>query len=220
MHKTLSIIEANEASTSTPPAKKKTIDPTLEMNILPSEIYLQGLNALPNNHARNGITTDLSKLPVFDGTQVIVTLMNQVFDFCTARMLNHQSLLSLVQGLQIFTEGMKVRIRIWMTKLNTSQFVLEEDDADDKGLPPAVTRMLIHIIRRLCKEYYIKPKQSALQMLNLLTAQDFSSTDTRNKPSFLHFDNVIPFVVSVLETGEAWNRTDEVVISTVENIIR
>ena len=82
MHKTLSIIEANEASTSTPPAKKKTIDPTLEMNILPSEIYLQGLNALPNNHARNGITTDLSKLPVFDGTQVIVTMMNQVFDFC------------------------------------------------------------------------------------------------------------------------------------------
>jgi hypothetical protein len=135
----LSIIEASEATTNTPPAKKKTIDPTLEMNILASEIYLQGLNALPNNHARNGITTDLSKLPVFDGTQVIVTLMNQVFDFCTARMLNHQSLLSLVQGLQIFTEGMKVRIRIWMTKLNTSQFVLEDDDADDKGLPPAVT---------------------------------------------------------------------------------
>ena len=57
-------------------------------------------------------------------------------------------------------------------------------------------------------------------MLNQLTARDFISMDTRDKLSFLHFDNIIPFVSSVLETAESWNKSDEVIVTTVEGIIQ
>jgi hypothetical protein len=57
-------------------------------------------------------------------------------------------------------------------------------------------------------------------MLNNLTAVDFSSVDFDNKPSFMHFNNVIPFVSSVLASSEEFNRTDAIIVSTVEGIIQ
>jgi hypothetical protein len=81
-----------------------------------------------------------------------------------------------------------------MSELDTSLFVREDDHEDDKGQSPAVTRMLIHCIRKLCKDFYVKPKQSILQMKNTMDAYDFTSVDEMNRPSFLHFDKVIPFI--------------------------
>ena len=66
----------------------------------------------------------------------------------------------------------------------------------------------------------MKPQQSAIQMLNTLSAADFHSFDSRGKPSFLHFDNVVPFISSVLTTAEPWNRSEEQIVNTVEGIIQ
>ena len=214
------IAEASQqtlVATVTP--RKKAQDASLLMNIKSDEVYLQGLNALPNNLPRPGNSSDLAKLPVFDDSLVIVTVLNQVFDFCTARMFNHQQLLSIVQGLLIFSEGAKIIIREWMSKLDTSQFVHEDDPEDDR-LSPSVTRMLIHIIRRLCKDFYVKPKQTAEQMLNSLTAYDFHSVDLKQKPSFLHFNNLIPYVTTALATADEYSRSDKVILSIVEGIIQ
>jgi hypothetical protein len=79
--------------------------------------------------------------------------------------------------------------------------------------------MLIYCVRKLCKDFYVKPKQSALQMLNTMDAMDFNSFDEHHKPSFIHLDNLIPFVTSVLINAEQFNRTDSVIITTVEGII-
>jgi hypothetical protein len=111
IQKSISLVkESSTASTGV--ARRRGVDPTLVMNIQPEEIWLAGLNSLPNNYSRSGIATDLSALPVYDGSQVIVALLNDVFDFCISRMLNHSSLLSLIQGQQIFSPGMKVQIRL------------------------------------------------------------------------------------------------------------
>jgi hypothetical protein len=153
------------------------VDPSISINMQSPEEWIRGLSALPTNHPRIFGNTDLTELPCYDGTQVIVKLLNEVFLFCTWRMLNHQVLLSFLQGLLICSEGMKIRVRQWMKKLDVAQFVIETDPEDDKGISPAVTRMIIHIVWRLCRDFYVKPQRSSLEMLNELTASDFGSID-------------------------------------------
>ena len=87
------------------------VDPSISINMQSPEKWIRGLSALPTNHPRIFGNTDLTELPCYDGTQVIVKLLNEVFLFCTSRMLNHQVLLSYLQGLLIFSEGMKIPVR-------------------------------------------------------------------------------------------------------------
>ena len=181
--------------------------------------HMSGLNQLPSNHSNTKAVTDLNALSKFTGMNVIVEVLNEVFDFCIARMINHQSLLSLIQGLHMFSEGMKDRVRDLFANIEISQF-MNPTDPEDQAQSLATTRMLVSTIRILCLEFYVKAQESVIDVIKRMNAASYSSVGFSGEFSFVHFDNVLPCITRRLVTAEPHLRTPERILELVEGTIK
>lgn len=168
------LIENLCASRKSSSSRLQTKDITLCLHQPGDGPHMCGLNQLPSNHPNTKAVTDLDALSKFTGMNIIATVLNEVFDFCIARMINHQSLLSLIQGLQMFSEGMKERVGSWVKELEINQFISLEDN-EDQAQSLATTRMLVFAIRKLCLEFYVTSKESAIDIINRMNAASYSS---------------------------------------------